>query len=167
MTYKTERSQNLSVFFCADYQGFTSCDSGILQDRFCLFFLSSPLYLLRTVKLNLMIMWTGTYDVEYTVLREQQQDFTQYIVFNPRVKAVANLSVVSQEVYAIEEGTGALLNFPLEGTIYSSPWEVDEPLPDITDVCIKVVVKVAPKNGAPASYITKTFLADNYTITCI
>ena len=40
-----------------------------------------------------MIMWTGTYDVEYTVLREQQQDFTQYIVFNPRVKAVANLSV--------------------------------------------------------------------------
>lgn len=44
---------------------------------------------------------------------------------------------------------------------------MDEPLSDITDVCIKVVVKVAPKNGAPASYITKTFLADNYTITCI
>ena len=38
-------------------------------------------------------MGTGTYDVEYTVLREQQQDFTQYILFNPRVKAVANLSV--------------------------------------------------------------------------
>lgn len=113
------------------------------------------------------IMWTGTYDVEYTVLREQQQDFSQYIVFNPRVMAIANLSVVSQEVYAVEEGSGTLLQFPLEGTIYSSPWEVDEPLPDITDVCIKVVVKVAPKNGAPASYISKTFFADSYTITCI
>ena len=53
MTYKTERSQNLSVFFYIDYQGFTNCDSGILKDRFCLFSHFFPLHLQRTVKLNL------------------------------------------------------------------------------------------------------------------
>ena len=54
---------------------------------------------------------------------------------------------------------------PLTGTIYENPYEGDNPIVEIEYVALQVILKVDPYNGAPETYIIKTFYADNYTWT--
>ena len=77
---------------------------------------------------------------------------------------MAEVSIVSIEPLAVT-ASGGSLRFPLTGTIYESPYEGDDPIVEIEDVALHVVLKVDPYNGAPESYIMKTFYADNYTWT--
>lgn len=107
------------------------------------------------------IMWTGKYKVYTSRVLPGQQDYSQYIIVNPAVSKVANVSVISQEVYA----SPGMLEFPVEGVEYESPWEGDNPLPEIDGAYIKFLIKVEPKDGSPATYICKTFEADDYTWT--
>lgn len=107
------------------------------------------------------IMFTGTYDVEERRAYVVDQDYSQFLIINPAVKKVADVSVISQEVFGLSRNSH-LESFPMEGTIYHSPWKSSTPIPDINGVCIKILLKVKPKNGAPASYLCKTFKADNY-----
>lgn len=46
---------------------------------------------------------------------------------------------------------------------WSNPYEGDDPIEEISKVALQVVLKVDPYNGAPESYIIKTFYADSYT----
>ena len=78
------------------------------------------------------------------------------------VKNIANVSVISQEVFAKFQDRGGLYQFPLTGVEYDSPWESDNPIPEIENLCIRFVVKVQPKDGTPASYLCKTFYVDDY-----
>lgn len=93
-----------------------------------------------------------------------QQDYSKFIIVNPAVAKIADISVLSQNVYAVTSApTGqSLVEFPLIGTIYDNPWEEDAPIPDVEKVCIKLLIEVKPKDGTPATYITKTFYADDY-----
>lgn len=43
--------------------------------------------------------------------------------------------------------------------------EGDNPIVEIEYVALQVILKVDPYNGAPETYIIKTFYADNYTWT--
>ncbi len=108
------------------------------------------------------IMNTGNYKVKYQTASDRQQDYSKYIIINPTVAEVADVSIISQKVYA-ETTDAGLQEFPLSGVEYDSPWESDAPIPDVSKVCIQVLVKVQPKNGIPATYITKTFYADKFT----
>lgn len=45
----------------------------------------------------------------------------------------------------------------MKGTIYQSQWETDVPVPEFDKIIVKFIIKVQPKDGAPASYIYKTF----------
>ena len=110
------------------------------------------------------IMNTGNYKVTYQTAVDRQQDYSKYIIINPTVAEVADVSIISQKVYAETKEAG-LQEFPLSGVKYDSPWESDAPIPDVNNVCIQVLVKVQPKNGIPATYITKTFYADKFTWT--
>ena len=107
------------------------------------------------------IMFTGKYDVKRHSATVSDQDYSKYVTFNPAVTDVANVSVISQQLYGIDVD-GDLHTFPLTGVIYDSPWESDNPIPEITNACVKLLIMVEPKNGAPASYITKTFYVDNF-----
>lgn len=112
------------------------------------------------------IMGTGTYRVYSSRVLPSQQDYSQYLVINPAVTRVANVSVVSQEVLVKVDnvlGGDSILDFPLTGTLYDNPWESDAPIPDIRDIFIRYIVKVQPKDGSPASFICKSFYVDNYT----
>lgn len=110
------------------------------------------------------IMYTGNYKVTYQTAADRQQDYSKYIIINPSVAEVADVSIISQTVYAVTT-RGELLEFPLFGVKYDNPWESDAPIPDINTVCIQVLIKVQPKNGIPPAYITKTFYADKVTWT--
>ncbi len=108
------------------------------------------------------IMGTGTYNVYTSRAVPGQQHYEEYIVINPAVSAIANVSIVSVEPLAVLN-SGAVLDFPLTGTIYENPYEGDDPIEEISKVALQVVLKVDPYNGAPESYIIKTFYADSYT----
>lgn len=110
------------------------------------------------------IMGTGEYRVLHHAASDSQKDYSQYVIINPAVSKVADVSILSQTVYAVTTDS-TLLEFPLTGTMYDSPWEGDNPIPDIASVAIQLLIKVKPKDGSPATYITKTFYADNYTWT--
>lgn len=110
------------------------------------------------------IMGTGTYNVYTSRADPRQQHYEDYIIINPAVEEMAEVSIVSIEPLAIT-ASGGSLRFPLTGTIYESPYEGDDPIVEIEDVALHVVLKVDPYNGAPESYIMKTFYADNYTWT--
>lgn len=107
------------------------------------------------------IMFTGKYDVKRYSATVAYQDYSKYVTFNPAVTEVANVSVISQQLYGIDTD-GDFHKFPLSGVIYDSPWESDSPIPEIENACIKLLIMVEPKNGAPSSYITKTFYVDNF-----
>lgn len=51
----------------------------------------------------------------------------------------------------------------LEGMMHDNPYIANDPVPAFDEVAVQFLVKVQPKNGAPASYIQKTFRL-NYTI---
>lgn len=109
------------------------------------------------------IMGTGYYNYYTYTAVAQQKDYSPSIIVNPYVSSIADVSVISQEVLAQEKKTGNLYRFPLTGAEYDSPWESDDPLPEIENLCVKFVLKVQPKDGAPASYLCKTFYVDDYT----
>jgi len=111
------------------------------------------------------IMGTGTYRVYSSRAVPNQHDYSKYIIVNPAVKSVANVSVVSYEILAkVDSYTSkySLLQFPLTGVTYESPWESDSPIPNIREICIKFIIKVEPKDGSEPTYICKTFYPDNY-----
>jgi hypothetical protein len=110
------------------------------------------------------IMNTGNYKVTYHTAVDNQQDYSQYVIINPTVLEVADVSVESQKVYAMTKES-ELLEFPLTGVEYANPWESDAPLPEVNNVCIQILLKVQPKDGSSATYITKTFYADKFTWT--
>jgi hypothetical protein len=62
-------------------------------------------------------MGTGTYNVYTSRAVPGQQHYEEYIVINPAVSAIANVSIVSVEPLAVLN-SGAVLDFPLTGTIY-------------------------------------------------
>lgn len=110
------------------------------------------------------IMGTGNYRVLHHTASDRYQDYSQYVIVNPAVSKVADVSILAQSVYAVTT-TAALLEFPLIGTMYDSPWESDAPIPDLAGVAIHLLLEVKPKDGSPSTYITKTFYADTYTWT--
>lgn len=109
------------------------------------------------------IMWSGYYyDVRnYTIEVKNPRDYSAGIVINPAVEEIADVTVMSQEILGKARFTGEMYSFPLIGYEYDSPWESDNPVPDIEEVCVRFVVKVQPKDGASASYICKTFHLDH------
>lgn len=89
------------------------------------------------------------------------KDFSDYLVFNEEVLAVADISILTQE----------FINLESKSILYSSyHWEEGyeekqgTPLPDgptlykNTPIGVRFKIKVTPKNGAPASIIVKTFV---------
>lgn len=105
------------------------------------------------------IMWTGDYRVRHQSAVDIQQDYSEYVIVNPAVAKIADVSVISQKVYAISSNS-VLSSFPLSGTIYDSPWESSNPI-SVESIAIQLLLEVKPKDGTPATYITKTFYADN------
>lgn len=110
------------------------------------------------------IMNTGTYEVKHHTANADYQNYFNYVTVNPAVSAVANVTKVSQTLYA-EDTDGNLHQFPLTGTVYDNPYEWDLPIPDVERLCVKMLLKVSPKDGAPDTYITKTFYIDDFTWT--
>ena len=108
------------------------------------------------------IMGTGYYDYFTHTAVAQQKDYSTSIIVNPYVKSIANVSVISQEVFAKVKDRDGLYRFPMKGVEYNSPWETDNPIPEIDNLCIRFVVKVQPKDGSPASYLCKTFYVNDY-----
>ena len=84
------------------------------------------------------IMGTGTYNVYTSRAVHGQQHYEEYIVINPAVSAIANVSIVSVEPLAVLN-SGAVLDFPLTGTIYENPYEGDDPIEEISKVALQVV----------------------------
>lgn len=107
------------------------------------------------------IMGSGNYVVKHHYASDVQQDYSKYVIINPALLKIANVSILSQTVYALTSDS-ILLEFPLRGTMYGNPWESDAPIPNVDKVCIQLLLEVKPKDGAPATYISKTFCADNY-----
>ena len=108
---------------------------------------------------------SGEYRVVHHRASDRQQDYSKYVIINPSVEEIANVSILSQTVYAVttDDIGQSLIEFPLVGTIYDNPWESDAPLPEVEGVCIKLLIEVKPNDGTPVTYITKTFYADDYT----
>lgn len=68
----------------------------------------------------------------------QQKDYSSSIIVNPYVKSIADKSVISQGVLAKEKNRKMLYSFPLIGVEYDSPWESDNPIPEIENLCINL-----------------------------
>lgn len=88
------------------------------------------------------------------------KDFSDYLVFNEEVLAIADISILTQE----------FINLASKSILYSSyDWEegyvekFGSPLKDgprlycDTPIGVRFKIKITPKNGAPASVIVKTF----------
>lgn len=69
----------------------------------------------------------------------------------------------SYKLLAIDTEKNRIYEFPLEGMMHDNPYIANDPVPAFDEVAVQFLVKVQPKNGAPASYIQKTFRL-NYTI---
>lgn len=108
------------------------------------------------------IMGTGNYKVKHYTATDYQQDYSEYVVINPALSKIADVSVIAQKVYAVTDNS-TLLEFPLTGTVYDNPWEGDAPIPDVYGVCIHLLLEVKPKDGTSSTYVTKTFYADDFT----
>lgn len=106
------------------------------------------------------IMDTGiTYEHRESMAYLNRTDFSHCIEINPAVESVADVEIVSHDVVAYNGGD--CYEFPMFESIYDSPWESeDEYFPYYTKVVAMFIFKVTPKNGAPASYIYKTFDLD-------
>lgn len=68
-----------------------------------------------------------------------------------------------QEQFSCPAQKNRIYEFPLEGMMHDNPYIANDPVPAFDEVAVQFLVKVQPKNGAPASYIQKTFRL-NYTI---
>ena len=108
------------------------------------------------------IMFTGTYYVHNITVDLSQADknmskYTSGVVINPYLKTIADVTVEACELRAYDSEHNRFHEFPLRGTIYQSQWEADVPVPEFDKIIVKFIIKVQPKDGAPASYIYKTF----------
>lgn len=108
------------------------------------------------------IMFTGTYYVHNITVDLSQADknmskYTSGVVINPYLKTIADVTVEACELRAYDSKHNRFHEFPLRGTIYQSQWEADVPVPEFDKIIVKFIIKVQPKDGAPASYIYKTF----------
>lgn len=98
-----------------------------------------------------------------------QSSSYQYLI-NPSVTNIANVQVINEEVLLLETYADPLNHFyayspsiELVGTrTYYKGYTIDgiKILPGLNKAVIRVTVKVTPNNGAPASTIIKTFMAD-------
>lgn len=73
-------------------------------------------------------------------------------LFNPAVRAVADIRNLRQEIIATAPGTG------LDGTVYAGTTLAASQ--ELTVQGVRVAFDVVPKNGSPTVHITKTFRAD-------
>lgn len=107
------------------------------------------------------IMNTGrVYEHRNSIARLARTDYSSCIEFNPAVLALANITIQSHDVVAYA-GDNAIYSFPMQETTYDSPWESEDVLyPYYNKILARFIFKVEPKNGAPATYIYKTFELD-------
>lgn len=107
------------------------------------------------------IMNTGiTYEHRTSTATLSQIDFSSRIVVNPAVLELADVDIVEHDVVAYA-GENGIYTFPMYESIYDSPWESPAILfPKYSQVIARFIIRVKPKNGAPESYIYKTFDLD-------
>lgn len=103
------------------------------------------------------------YKVHYINVNLPQGHYLDEIVINPYLKTIAKVTVESYKLLAIDTEKNRIYEFPLEGMMHDNPYIANDPVPAFDEVAVQFLVKVQPKNGAPASYIQKTFRL-NYTI---
>ena len=106
------------------------------------------------------IRFSGIYQVTKTEVTCQDDNYNNYISFNPAVTEIADVSVESWHPFVIDT-SGDMHYFPLNAAYFVNPYEGSYELPDIDKYCVRVTVKVTPHNGAPSSYIIKTFNINN------
>lgn len=107
------------------------------------------------------IMNTGrVYEHRNSTAQLARTDYSSCIEFNPDVLEVANVMILSHDVVASANGS-SFYSFPMEEITYDSPWESEDILyPYYNQILARFIIKVEPKNGAPVTYIYKTFDLD-------
>lgn len=94
----------------------------------------------------------------------QAQSYEQYLQFNPEVQKIADVSVVKEQLFALDDAGNYYSN--REFSAYSSG-EFGAPIENIPNVTFYVyfTIAVKPKDGSPSTYISKSFVLDNVTKT--
>lgn len=107
------------------------------------------------------IMNTGyRYRHDESVARLTVPDFSSCIQINPAVLEVADVQIVAHDIVAYD-GADGFYEFPMYQSIYENPWESpDYFFPDYSQILARFIIKVDPKDGAPATYLYKTFDID-------
>ena len=81
-------------------------------------------------------------------------DYSAYLVINPAVAEIADVTVAKQDLVVREKGSSAVRINPTQS--YEG-----ESLPEL-EFGVRFTLKVTPKDGAPTSVIVKTFLLDDH-----
>lgn len=84
----------------------------------------------------------------------QLADYSAYLVINPAVAEIADVTVAKQDLVVREKGSSAVRINPTQS--YEG-----ESLPEL-EFSVRFTLKVTPKDGAPTSVIVKTFLLDDH-----
>jgi len=97
----------------------------------------------------------------------QGGNYEQNLIFNPAVEALANISVISEDLILKEPNSGGLLmnEIELEGYELEGPYGYSDPIPDY-EYGVRFLIEVQPKDGSPASYLYKTFKLTPYLVGC-
>lgn len=88
------------------------------------------------------------------------KDFSDYLVFNEEVLAIADISILTQEFINLESKSILYSSYDWEeGYVekYGAPLKDGPRLYCDTPIGVRFKIKITPKNGAPASVIVKTF----------
>lgn len=88
----------------------------------------------------------------------QLADYSSYLVINPAVAEIADVTVAKQDLVVREKGSSAVRINPTQS--YEA-----ESLPEL-EFGVRFTLKIVPKDGSPVSVIVKTFRLDdhwNYT----
>lgn len=106
------------------------------------------------------IMDTGyIYEHRESIASLSRTNFSSCIQFNPYVQDYANIQIVAHDVVAYDGNN--TFKFPMYQDIYDSPWEAPDILfPHYSQLLARFIIKVEPKNGAPTTYLYKTFALD-------